>query len=83
LPAIYTQVLTLANLNSWQYFRYLILYIIIFMLDDIIVFSIAMLTLKNVAFTGKYSALSKIIGGIIILLLGILLIFKPGWIMFV
>jgi len=83
LPAVYTQILSLTNLNNWQYFGYLLLYIIIFMLDDIIIFSIAMLTLKNVAFTGKYSALSKIIGGIIILLLGILLIFKPGWIMFV
>ncbi|MFH1457325.1 MAG: hypothetical protein ABIF17_04440 [Patescibacteria group bacterium] len=83
LPAVYTQVLSMSNLNSWQYFGYLLLYIIIFMLDDIIIFTIAMTTLKNVAFTGKYSALSKIIGGIVILLLGLLLIFKPEWIMFV
>ncbi|MFH1610367.1 MAG: thioredoxin family protein [Patescibacteria group bacterium] len=82
LPAVYTQVLSLSNLPPLQYYSYLILYIIIFMLDDIIIFTIAMLTLKSVAFTGKYSALSKIIGGIIILLLGILLISRPEWLMF-
>ena len=82
LPAVYTQVLALSNLSPFQHFSYLILYILIFMLNDIIIFSIAMITLKSVAFTGKYSALSKIIGGIIILLLGILLIFRPEWLMF-
>ena len=82
LPAIYTQVLTLSNLSPFQHYSYLILYVIIFMLDDLIIFIIAMVTLKTVAFTGKYSSLSKIVGGIIILLLGILLIFRPEWLMF-
>jgi thiol-disulfide isomerase/thioredoxin len=82
LPAVYTQVLALSDLSPFQHYSYLILYIIIFMLDDMIIFGIAMVTLKSVTFTGKYSALSKIVGGIIILLLGILLIFRPEWLMF-
>ena len=82
LPAIYTQILTLSGLNPFQYYLYLLLYILIFMLDDMIVFTIAMVTLKAFGFNGKLSRSSNLIGGIVILILGLLLIFKPGWVVF-
>ncbi|MDD5040509.1 MAG: thioredoxin family protein [Patescibacteria group bacterium] len=79
LPAIFTQVLALNNLSRFQYYLYLALYVIIFMLDDMIVFAIAMVTAKAVGTSGKYSRYATLIGGIVILLLGIVLVFKPGW----
>lgn len=82
LPAIYTQILSLANLPAYQYYLYLLLYIFFFMLDDMIVFAIAMISLKAFGFDGKLSRWSNLIGGIIITILGILLLFKPEWIMF-
>ncbi|MFA4834129.1 MAG: hypothetical protein WC619_04780 [Patescibacteria group bacterium] len=82
LPAIYTQVLSLSNLPAWQYYAYLVLYIFIFMLDDLLVFIIAMATLKMKGISSRYSRWSNLIGGIIIFLIGVLLIFKPGWLMF-
>jgi len=82
LPAVYTQVLSLSNLPAWQYYLYLLLYIFVFMLDDMIVFFVAMATLKMTGISGKYSRWSHLIGGIIMLILGILLIVKPGWLMF-
>jgi glutaredoxin len=82
LPAIYTQILTLSGLNPFQYYLYLLLYIAIFMLDDMIVFTIAMVTLKAFGFNGKLSRWSNLIGGVVILILGLLLLFKPGWVMF-
>ncbi len=82
LPAIYTQVLTLTNLPKWQYYLYLLLYIFIFMLDDLIVFIIAMVTLKVTGISGKYSRYSSLIGGIIMLIVGALLILRPEWLMF-
>ncbi|MFA4942006.1 MAG: hypothetical protein WC582_05485, partial [Patescibacteria group bacterium] len=82
LPAIYTQVLTLSNLSSWQYYTYLLLYIFVFMLDDILIFVIAMLTLQMRAVNSKYASWSNLIGGIIIFAIGVLLIFRPGWLMF-
>lgn len=82
LPAIYTNVLALSNLPSWQYYLLLILYIIIFMLDDMIIFIIAMVTLQATGLTHKYVRYSNLIGGIIILILGILLILKPELLMF-
>ncbi len=82
LPAIYVQVLTLNNLSVWQYYAYMSLYILFFMLDDILVFSVAMKTLEITKFSTKYSKLSKIIGGIVMIIIGFSLIFKPEWIMF-
>jgi len=82
LPAIYTQVLALAKLAGWQYYLYLLLYVFIYILPSLIVFLIAMFTMQAFAFSTKFGRWANLFGGIIILLLGILLIFKPGWIMF-
>ncbi|MAF14103.1 MAG: hypothetical protein CMI53_04410 [Parcubacteria group bacterium] len=82
LPAIYTQVLALSDLPTSGYYLYLLLYIFIFLLDDLFIFVVAMTTLKMAGLTGKYSRWSSLIGGIVIFILGILLIFRPEWIMF-
>jgi len=82
LPAIYTQVLALSEIPKWQYYLYLIEYVVVFMLDDMVVFAFAMLTLQMTGLSSKYSRYSNLIGGIIIALLGLLLIIKPGWLMF-
>ncbi len=82
LPAIYTKVLTMSKLPTWQYYLYLVFYIFIFMLDDLIVFITAMLALQASGIQSKYSKFSHLIGGIIMLIIGILLIFKPELLMF-
>ena len=81
-PVVYLQILSLTPMPFWQYYLYLLLYIVIFMLDDIIVFAVAMLTLQLMGVTTGYKRLSNLIGGVLMLLIGILLIFKPGWLMF-
>jgi glutaredoxin len=81
-PAVFTQVLSLSNLAGWQYYGYILLYIFFFMIDDIIIFAIAMFTLKATGISTKYGKWSKLIGGVLMLILGILLIFKPEWLMF-
>lgn len=82
LPAIYTQVLSLSGLSPIQHYLYLLLYIIIFMADDMIVFVIAMMTLKSARLNQKYGRISALIGGIAMILVGLLLAFKPDWLMF-
>jgi hypothetical protein len=82
LPAVYTQVLALANLPTWQYYGYLFLYIFIFMFDDMLIFFIAMTTLRMKAIEAKFTKYSSLIGGVIMLIVGLLLLFKPGWLMF-
>ena len=82
LPAIFTQILTLSNLPRWQYYVYMLLYIFIFMLDDLFIFFTAMVTLEVTGISTKYSRASHLIGGILMAVIGILLIFKPELLMF-
>ena len=82
LPAIYTQILSLSNLTRWQYYLYLLFYILIFMLDDLLVFVMAMVTLKATGIQAKYARYSRLIGGLLMLTVGLLLLFKPEWLMF-
>ena len=82
LPVIFTQILSMNNLTGLEYFIYIFLYILFFLIDDIIVFVIAMKTLTVTGISTKYGKFSHLIGGIIMILIGILLIFKPEWLMF-
>lgn len=77
LPVIYTQILTLHRLPSWQYYAYLALYVFIFMLDDLIVFVASMLTLQYLHFGDRYRQFSNLVGGVVLVMLGLLLILKP------
>ncbi len=81
-PAMYTQVLALSNLLNWQYYTYIGFYVFFFMLDDIIVFFIAMITLEMTGMTTKFDRASKLIGGLLMIIIGLLLIFKPELLMF-
>ncbi len=82
LPVVYTQILIMSRLPTWQYYAYLALYIFVFMLDDLIVFVVSMLTLQHFGLTSKYTRFSKIIGGLVLLVVGLLLIFRPDVLMF-
>ncbi len=81
-PAIYTQILSMSGIPVWQKYFYMLGYIIFYMLDDMIVFAIAMVTLKQKVFGTKYAKYTNLVAGALILILGLLLIFKPEWIMF-
>lgn len=81
-PAIYTQVLVLNNLSSIEYFLYILLYIVFFLFDDILVFAIAMKTLQVTGISTKYNKLSHLIGGVLMLIIGILMMFAPEILMF-
>ncbi len=82
LPAVYTQVLAINDMPNLQYYMYILLYIFVFMIDDLIIFFVAMFTLEMTGVTTKYARVSRLIGGLIMLIIGLLLIFKPEWLMF-
>ena len=82
LPLVFTELLVLNHASSFMKFLYTLLYIVFFLIDDLIVFFIAMFTMKITGISSKYNKFSHLFGGIIMLLIGILLLFKPGWLMF-
>jgi len=61
-PVIFTQMLVLNNLNTVQHFLYIFLYIFFFMLEEIIVFIISMVTLQTFGITTKFTKYSHLIG---------------------
>jgi len=81
-PVIFMQLLAINDVNIIQAIIYIGLYILFFLLDDIIVFAIAMKTMELKGFSTKYGKFSHLIGGILMLVIGILLILKSEWLMF-
>ena len=82
LPMMYTEILSVNNVSGNSFYRYIFLYIFFFIIDDLMVFVISMITLKSTAISSKYNKYSHLIGGIIMLIIGLLLIFKPEWLSF-
>ncbi len=82
LPFTFTNILAMNNISGINYFLYIFIYILFFMIDDLIIFLIAMFTLKVTGISTKYTRYSTVIGGIIMLLIGILMIFFPNILMF-
>ena len=81
-PVIYTEMLSINNVTGFSRIIYLLIYIFFYMIDDLVVFTISMITLQATGITNKYNKLCTLISGIIMILMGLLLIFKPGWLMF-
>jgi len=82
LPAIYTNLLSSVELSTTQYYLYLLMYVFIFMLDDLLIFVIAIKTFEVAGITKKYSKYSNLIGGGVLFIIGLILIFKPELLMF-
>ena len=82
LPVIYTQILTMNELPSISYYLYLGGYVLFFMLDDMIVFGTAVLTMKLTGISTRFAKVTHIIGAILMIVIGILLIVDPGILMF-
>ncbi len=81
-PLVFNEVLTVNNIVGVAKVIYLLIYIFFYMIDDIVVFAISMFTLEATGITNKYNKLCTLISAIIMIIMGLLLIFKPDWIMF-
>ena len=82
LPLLYTSILAFNEVSSLQYFLYVLVYVLFFLIDDIIIFTIALFTMKVTGITNRYSKYSHLIGGLIMVAIGVLLAFFPNIIMF-
>lgn len=76
LPLVFTQLLALNDASGLVGLYYTLIYIFFFLLDDLIIFIIAMVTMNVTGISTKYNKYSHLIGGILMLIIGLLLIFK-------
>ena len=82
LPVMFSEILTINEVSTSMKIIYSIIYVFFFLIDDIIIFVIAMKTLEIKAISNKYAKYSHLIGGIIMLVIGFLMVYKPEWLMF-
>lgn len=75
-PALFTRILTLRQLDSPSYYGYLLLYDLAYMLDDVIVLAIGVITLSQRRLQEKEGQLLKLISGLVMLGLGAYLLLR-------
>jgi len=71
VPLVFAGVLAKASLTTFQYLFYIILYIFFYMFDEIVIFLIAVFSLKLWLTSPKFVALSDFIEAIILFVLGL------------
>lgn len=79
LPAVYTQILVARDLPIWQYYGYLALYNVFYMLDDSLLLAAAVVTLRISKLQERGGRVLKLVSGAVMLLLGLALILRPEW----
>ena len=81
-PATFSEILALNKITGLYRILYLVIYVIFYMLDDMVIFITSVSALEVTVNNTKYAKFGSLISGIIMILMGILLIFKPAWVMF-
>ena len=80
-PVIFTEILSINKVTGILRIVYLLIYVLFYMIDDLLVFTISMFTLEATGITNKYNKLCTLVSSIIMILMGTLLLIKPEWLM--
>jgi hypothetical protein len=81
LPALYTRILTMRQLDRWAYYGYLALYNMAYMLDDVLVLAIGVITMSHYRLQERAGRWLKLISGLVMAGLGAVLLLQPKWLM--
>lgn len=79
IPQAFTKILELNDLSFVGTQSLMFIYILGYMVDDFLVFGLALWGAEKLHMTTQYAKWSNLIGGILMLLLGAMLIFAPNW----
>lgn len=82
IPQTFTKILDINELSGLTKQFYNLLYLIGYMIDDLVVFGIALYSFEKIGLTGKYTRWSHLIGGLLMVLLGLILLLKPDILVF-
>jgi cytochrome c biogenesis protein CcdA len=79
LPALYTDILMMQKLPTWQNYAYLALYNVAYMLDDSMLLGAFVITLSRRKLQEKEGRWLKLVSGVVVLSMGLIMLFKPEW----
>ena len=77
IPQAYTKIFDLNQVSLLKRELLMGIYIFFYMVDDLVVFALAIWSIDKMGLTTRYSRASNLLGGILMLLLGLLLILAP------
>ena len=80
-PVVFNEIMTINNIAGFTKIIYLLLYIFFYLIDDVIVFVVSMVTVEATGITNKYNKLCTLVSAIIMIAIGLLLLLKPDWLM--
>lgn len=77
-PVLWTNMLAAQDVSALDFGLLLLLYMIIYQIDELVIFLTAVFTLKATRLEEKHGRILKLIGGILMLSLAIVMIIKPS-----
>ena len=79
VPAVFTHLLAGAGLSTPAHLGYLLLYVLVFMLDDLAVLAIALKTLELTGLAGTHARWARLLGAVLLFAIAAVLFLRPGW----
>lgn len=79
VPAVFTHLLAVAGLSTPAHVGYLLLYVFVFMLDDLAVLAVALKTLELTGLAGAHARWASLLGALVLLAIAAALLLRPGW----
>ncbi|HSA33912.1 MAG TPA: hypothetical protein P5077_09330 [bacterium] len=82
LPAIYTRVLSIQELGTAARYGYMALYNVYYVIPLALIVALFMLSMRKFRLEERHARVLKLISGSLMVALGLLLVFKPEWLVF-
>lgn len=78
-PVIWTNLVVAQGVDQATFVLLLVLYMLIYLLDELAVFIVAVFTLKSSKLEEKHGRVLKLIGGMLMLTLALVMLINPAW----
>jgi len=77
-PVLWSNLLISQNVTSSEFVMLLLVYLFVYQLDELVIFFIAVFSLKAIKMEEKHGRILKLIGGMLMLTLALIMLIKPS-----
>lgn len=78
-PVIWTNLISSQNISGATFLLLLTLYMVIYQLDEMVVFGVSVVTLKASRLEEKHGRVLKLVSGVLLLTLSLVMLINPAW----
>lgn len=77
-PVIWTNLLAVQGVRGLSFLVYLLVYMLVYQLDEIVIFLVAVFTLRKSKMEEKYGRILKLLGGVLMVALALVMLINPA-----